>query len=87
MNNTAAEIVQRGKALYEQQIRPQVETGNLGKILVINVDTGEYEMDSDHLTASDRAAARFPGAALYAMRVGGSALGRVRSCFLCAPVI
>ena len=29
------EIVQRGKALYEQQIQAQVEAGNLGKVLVI----------------------------------------------------
>ena len=72
-------IVQRGKALYEQQIRTQVEAGNLGKVLVINVETGEYEIDADHLTASDRAAAKFPGAALYAMRIGAPALGRLGS--------
>ena len=77
MSDRAKEIVQRGKALYEQQIRTAVEAGNAGKVLVINVDTGEYEMDSDHLTASMRAAARFPGAALYAMRIGAPALGRI----------
>ena len=79
MQTNPSEIVQRGKVLYEQQIRAQVETGNLGKVLVINVDTGEYEIDSDHLTASDRAAARFPGAPLYAMRIGAPALGRLGS--------
>lgn len=79
MNDRAAEIVRRGKALYEQQIRPTVEAGNSGKVLVINVETGEYELDSDHRTASDRAAARFPGAALYAMRIGAPAMGRIGS--------
>ena len=71
------EIVRRGKTLYEQQLRPQVEAGNTGKVLVINVETGDYEMDTDHLTASDRAAARYPGAPLYAMRIGSPALGRL----------
>lgn len=79
MSDRATEIVRRGKVLYEQQIRAKVEAGNIGKVLVINVDTGEYEMDSDHLTASKRAAARFPGAALYAMRIGAPALGRIGS--------
>ena len=71
------EIVRRGKTLYEQQLRPQVEAGNTGKVLVINVETGDHEMDADHLVASDRAAARYPGAPLYAMRIGSPALGRL----------
>jgi len=71
------EIVRRGKTLYEQQLRPQVEAGNTGKVLVINVETGDYEMDTDHLAASDRAAAKYPGAPLYAMRIGAPALGRL----------
>ena len=79
MSVDAAEIVQRGKALYEHQIRAEVEAGNLGKVLVINTNTGEYEIDTDHLTASNRAAAKFPGAPLYAMRIGARALGRIGS--------
>ncbi len=71
------EIIRRGKTLYEQKLRPQVETGNTGKVLVINVETGEYELDTDHLAASDRAAAKYPGAPLYAMRIGSPALGRL----------
>lgn len=73
------EIVQRGKALYEQRLRAQVEAGNIGKVLIINVDTEEYEMDKDHLTASNRAAAKYPSASLYAMRIGSHSLGRLGS--------
>ena len=69
------EIVRRGKTLYEQQLRPQVESGNAGKVLVINIETGYYEIDTDHLTASDRAAAKYPGAPLYAIRIGSSSVG------------
>ena len=56
---------------------PIVEAGNAGKVLVINVETGEYELDTDHLAASDQAAAKYPGAPLYAMRIGSSPLGRL----------
>ncbi len=79
MSTRAEEIAARGKALYEQQIRQIVEPGNSGKILVINTETGEYEMDSDHMTASDRAASRFPGAPLYAMKIGFPSLGKLRA--------
>ena len=53
------EIIRRGKTLYKQNLRPQVETCNTGKVLIINVETGEYELDTDHLAASDRAAAKY----------------------------
>ena len=75
--HSTEEVIQRGKTLYEQRLRPQVEAGNSGKVLVINVETGDYEMDVDHLAASDRAAAKYPGAPLYAMRIGFPALARL----------
>lgn len=77
MSTRAEEIVARGKTLYEQRLRRQLEPGNKGKILVINTDTGDYEMDSDRLAASDRAVKRFPGAPLYVMKIGFPTLGRI----------
>jgi hypothetical protein len=74
---TSDEIVKRGKALYQREIRQKVEAGNKGKVLVIDIETGEYEIDDDHLTASDRAIAKRPDAALFAMRIGYPALGRL----------
>jgi hypothetical protein len=74
---TAEEIVRRGQEIYERQIRPKVEPNHRGKLLVINIETGEYEMDSDALTAAKRAKARFPEAALFTMRVGHPAAFRL----------
>ena len=71
------EIVKRGKALYVQQIRDRVEAGNRGRFLVINIETGEFVLDDDHLSASDRAAAMYPGAPFYTVRVGYPAVGRI----------
>ena len=63
------EIVQRGQALYKQKIRATVdEPENRGKMLVINVETGEYEIDDD-VVAAKRARAWFGDAALFAMRI------------------
>jgi len=64
------EVVRRGKELYERQIRSLVEEGNKGKMLVIDIETGEYEIDVDELAAIRRARAKRPGAVLYGMRIG-----------------
>jgi hypothetical protein len=42
------EITKRAEELYENKIRLLVEkTENIGKIISINVDTGEYEIADD----------------------------------------
>jgi hypothetical protein len=74
---TAEEIVRRGKMLYNESVRAAVEETNHGKYLVINIETGEYEVDEDQLAASERALARRPGAALYGTRIGYQTVGRI----------
>jgi hypothetical protein len=71
------EIVRRGEELYESGIRAKVEQGNTGKILVIDIETGDYEIDDDHLQATRRALAKHPGAALYSLRIGYPSLGKI----------
>jgi hypothetical protein len=71
------EIAARGQAIYDQQIRPQVEPGQIGEYLVINIETGDYEVDEDDAAVSQRAYARFPGAPLFGMRIGYPAWGQI----------
>ncbi len=72
------EIGRRGEELYESSIRELVDTPpNKGRVIVIDIDSGEYEIDTDHLAAVNRARARNPNALLYATRVGYPALGRI----------
>lgn len=72
------DIVRRGQAIYSQQIGPRVEADNAGKFLVVDVDTGEYEMDADDLSALRRARGRKPDARLYLLRIGSPAAYRLR---------
>jgi hypothetical protein len=74
---TAGDIARRGAQIYDDQLRGLLEPTHNGKYVVVDVETGEYELDDDHLAASDRAAAKRPGARLYATRVGSRTLGRV----------
>ena len=71
------EIVTRGKELYETRVRPQVEQGNKGKIVVIDIETGDYVLGDDSLATTHAALARHPGAALFATRVGYPTLARI----------
>jgi hypothetical protein len=70
------EHARRGTDLYEQQVRPQVEAGNHGKVVAIDVDTGAFEVADDTLTASQRLLARHPDAQISCVRIGYPAVHR-----------
>ncbi len=77
------DISKRAHELYQQGIRAQVERDmNIGKILVLDVDTGNYEIDADGIVANDRLRKRLPGLtpkSLYAFRIGYDAVFAVGS--------
>ena len=69
-NYTPKEVSSQGEAIYEQRIRNQVETEHKGEFLVIDIETGEYEIDADDLMATKRLLAKCPNAVLYGLRIG-----------------
>ena len=72
---SSIEITRRSKELYEQRIRTLVETQeNVGKIVSIDIETGDYEVGDDLISTGDRLFARHPGAALYGARIGYNAV-------------
>jgi hypothetical protein len=64
------EFAQRGDALYESQIRSQVEAGNHGKIVAIDLETGAFEVDASEIAACDRLESRYPDAQIWIVRIG-----------------
>jgi hypothetical protein len=70
------EHARRGTALYEQQVRPQVEASNHGKIVALDVDTGTFELADDTLTASRQLLVRNPDAQIWCVRIGYPAVHR-----------
>lgn len=65
----------RGKELYENVIRAQVETPeNIGKIISINVETGEYEIGEDLVVTSSKLKAKQPNAIIWGERIGFDAV-------------
>ena len=64
------EFAQRGDLIYQTQIRPQVETDNRGKIVAIDLETGDFELDAREIAACDRLEARHPDAQIWIVRIG-----------------
>ena len=70
------EFAHRGQALYEKCVRPRVERGNRGRVVAIDIETGEFEVGDDALAASGQLLARCPDAQPWCVRVGGRAVHR-----------
>jgi hypothetical protein len=64
------EFARRGTELYERQVRPRVETGNHGRVVAIDIETGAFEVADNSMTATDRLYARFPDAQPWVVRIG-----------------
>lgn len=71
---SAEEHARRGDALYDHQLRAQVEAGNHGKIVAIEVDTSAFAVAEDVLTAADRLLAQYPEAQIWFVRIGHRAV-------------
>jgi hypothetical protein len=64
------EFAQRGDEIYEREVRPHIKKDDDGKFVVIDIETGDYEIDDDELVAYDRLTSRKPEAQVWVMQVG-----------------
>lgn len=65
------EVARRAKALYAQNIRAQVETEeNIGKMVVIDIDTGDFAVDDTGIASARALQNKHPTARLYGIRIG-----------------
>ena len=68
--NNIEEMAERGRKLYEERIKASVDPIHYGKFVVIDLDTGDYEIDKRHISAIKKLRERRPGALTYGIRVG-----------------
>ena len=64
------EITALGEAIYEEQIRTRIGQVEKGTFVVIDVESGDYEVDARDATATRRLLKRRPDAVTYGVRVG-----------------
>ncbi|WP_395143420.1 hypothetical protein [Armatimonas sp.] len=64
-----------GHLFYQDQLRQKVETlENLGKIIAIDLDSHDFEIADELLSAGKRLRARHPEARLWCERIGYDAV-------------
>ena len=66
------EVSRRGDAIYREQLQTELEPGNKGRVLLIDINTGNYVFrdEKNPFMASNHLRERNPDAVLYALRIG-----------------
>ena len=64
------EFARRGEEIFERDIRPLLKGAPARHFVVIDIETGDFEVDESELAASDRLRARRPNAQMWLRRVG-----------------
>src|SRR4051794_10540488 len=59
------ELARRGREIYERDVKPRLEKADEGKFVLIDIESGDWEMDSDEMGAPDRLYARRPDGQMW----------------------
>ena len=63
-------IAARGESIFRDRIRPQLGTLDKGTFVVIDIESGDFEVDARDAIATRRLLNRRPDAITYGVRVG-----------------
>lgn len=67
---SADEVCMQGERIYECELRALFSASDEGKYVVIDVESGAFELDANRTIALDRANAKHPDGLLYIKRIG-----------------
>src|SRR6266511_4267860 len=68
-----------GRDIYEHNVRSQVEAGNAGRIVAIDIEEGDFAVADSTLSASEALLAKRPDAQIWCVRIGSPAVHRLGS--------
>ena len=67
---THEEVARRAQQMYESGIRQQVHSeDNIGKMVIIDIETGNYEVDENGLISATHLSEKNPTARLFGIRI------------------
>ncbi|MEL6441347.1 MAG: hypothetical protein AAFQ80_19100 [Cyanobacteria bacterium J06621_8] len=64
------EFARRGDEIYETRVKAQVEEGNHGKIVALDIETADFEVDQSEIAACNRLETRNHNAQIWVVRIG-----------------
>ena len=67
---TSEEFARRGAELYKSKIRPLVEAGNFGRILAIDIESGDFAIADETVEACQELIDKNPDAQIWSLRIG-----------------
>ena len=70
------EFARRGNALFESKVRPTLKPGDEEKFVAIDIETGEFEIHKNDMTAVNRLYKRLPKAQVWLLQAGTGYLDR-----------
>ena len=71
------EIARRGTELYESKIRAIAQPGNDGRMLAIDIETGDYAVADEGLDACQELIDKNPDAQIWSLRIGYIAADKI----------
>jgi hypothetical protein len=75
------EFSAKGTQIYQNQILPNLDKDYDGKIVAIDIETGEFELADTTLAAAAKMFERLPAAQLWFERVGAQSVHRFNSVY------
>ena len=73
----AAEVGERGRVIYTEEIQALVEPQHLGKVLTLDIFSHDYEIGTSLRETLQVLKLRCPEGRFYTVRIGAEAYGRV----------
>ena len=70
IQDSPEEMARLGNQIYRRDIRDKVMPQHKGKFLVLDIESGDYEMDEDDLSAEEILRARRPDGIFFGLRIG-----------------
>lgn len=71
------EFARRGDDIYDRIVKPKLRPEDKNKFVAIDIDSSDYEIDSDDYRASEQLLARHPNAQIWIARAGQRAAYRI----------
>ena len=69
----------KAEAIYREKLKPKLERKYKGRIVAIDVDSGDYFLGKTVLEAIENGRRKHPGKIFYAVRIGYPAVHSLRS--------
>lgn len=70
-------LAEKGKKIY-RKLQPKLEETYPGRVVAIEVESGDYVIGEDEQEAAQKAREKFPGRIFYFFKIGSPVLHKLR---------